>query len=299
MDLEDIVTVANGLMFAGSMASMYATYKMLKPGKGNNVIAIFPMNNLISNKDKPGKLHSNSIMKSLEKLSKNKKVKGIIFEINSGGGAVYQSKEIAEYVRTKIKVPKVAWTRDICASGAYMIACATGHIIGREESAIGSIGVISAHIAGGGLLGKLGIEYDIIKAGKNKDSHLPFDKLKPKHKKIMQEQTNYIYKLFIEYVAENRKKAGVNIESIKKIATGDAYYGNESLKYGLIDEFGSMDEAVSYVETIGNFKHSSFLYVNDPSSPFSKMGNKLGISIANGILDELKMSAIEEIKMMY
>lgn len=196
MDLENIVNVAvtavNGVMFLSTVGLAYASYKYVRPGKGRNVIAVVPLYNMITPKDKPGKMNSNSVIKSLEKLSKNKKIKGIIFDINSGGGAIYQSKEIAEYIRTKVKVPKVAWAKDVCASGAYMIACATDHIIAREESAIGSIGVISAHIAAGGLLHKLGIEYEVIKAGINKDSHLPLDRLTRKQRSFVQNQINYL-----------------------------------------------------------------------------------------------------------
>ena len=295
MDLEDIITIGvtavNSAMFLSTIGLTYASYKYVRPGKGKNVIGVIPINGTISNKDSPGKVNSKKVIKDIEKMCKNPKIKGIIFDINSGGGVVYQSREIASYISRKVFVPKVAVARDVCASGAYMIACATDYIFAREESAVGSIGVITAHLAASGLLDKLGIEYDVLKAGRNKDAHLPFKKLTEEQKLITQEQIDEIYDLFIRFVAKHRYKNNrlnnPTEEDIRAVATGDVYYGRKSLQYRLIDEIGSDDEAIAYIERKGNFKHSGIHEIKSSSSPLSKFGMNIGTSIGESIADRL------------
>lgn len=293
MDLEQIVSAGNMFILGGFIGLLLGARLARKnPGKGDNVIAVVPITGQIVSLDyssSPGKITAKKFVKMMGALGRNKKVKGIIFDINSGGGVVYQSREIAEYIANKVRVPTVALAQDICASGAYMIACSANYIVGREESAIGSIGVITAHLAAAGLLEKLGIEYDVLKAGKNKDAHLPLKRLTEEQRLITQEQINEIYDLFIAYVAKHRN-GRINSpteEDIREIATGDVYYGRKSLQYGLIDKLGSMDEAIELVEKAGNFKHSGIYQIEEVSGFFSKLGLKMGASIGTSIADRI------------
>lgn len=295
MDLEQIISASNMFLLGGSIGLFLGVkYARRNSGKGDNVIAVVPVTGQLVSlnyANTPGKITAKKFIRTMEALKNNKKVKGIIFDINSGGGVVYQSREIAEYIANKVNVPTVALARDICASGAYMIACATDYIIAREESAIGSIGVITAHVAAAGLLEKLGVEYDVIKAGKNKDAHLPLKKLSDEQRLITQEQINEIYNIFIEFVAKHRynidRLNNPTEEDIRAIATGDVYYGRKSLEYGLIDALGSTDEAVSYLELAGNFKHTGIYQIEEVAGFFSKFGLKMGASIGTSIADRL------------
>lgn len=304
MDLEDIITILNSAMFLGSIGMTYASYKYVHPGKGKNVIAVVPINGKISDKDSPGKVTSKKVIKDLEKLSKNQKIKGIIFDINSGGGSPYQSKEIAEYIRKKVKVPKVAVARSICASGAYMIASATDYIIAGEDSSLGSVGVVGVHIAFGGLLKKLGIKYNVIKSGKYKGMHLPLDGLSEEEEAILKGQSDTIYDLFVDYVSMNRLAAlkvdSINVsyhsvrEHILNLATGETYIGRNALNVGLIDKIGSTDEAIAYLEKKGKFKHSGIHEIKGSVSPFSRFGIGIGTSIGTSVVQSVKGSLLED-----
>lgn len=291
MDLEHIINAGSMFILGGSIG-LYLGAKLARrnPGRGDNVIAVVPITGKlvsINYANAPGKITAKKFIRTMEALKHNKKVKGIIFDINSGGGVVYQSKEIAEYIANKVEVPNVALARDVCASGAYMIACASDYIVAREESAVGSIGVITAHLAASGLLEKLGIEYDVLKAGKNKDAHLPLKKLTEEQRIITQEQIDEIYNMFIQFVAKHRyrnnRANNPTEEDIRKIATGDVYYGRKSLEYGLIDEIGSKDGAIAYLEKAGNFKHSGIYEIEEVSGLLSKLGFKMGTSIGTAI----------------
>lgn len=295
MDLEHIISAGNMLILGGSLG-LYLGAKLARrnPGKGDNVIAVVPITGQlvsINYANTPGKITAKKFIRTMEALKHNKKVKGIIFDINSGGGVVYQSREIAEYIANKVRVPNVALARDVCASGAYMIASAADYIVAREESAVGSIGVITMHPAVGGLLKKLGIECDVLKAGKNKDAHLPLKELSVEQRAIIQEQIDEIHDMFIKFVTKHRyrnyRANNPTEEDIRKIATGDVYYGRKSLEYGLIDKLGSMDEAVELVERAGNFKHTGIYQIEEVSGFLSKLGFKMGTAIGTSIADRL------------
>ena len=304
MDLESIVTVANGAIFLGSISMVYASWKLTHPGKGKNVIAVVPINGTISDKDYPGKVTSRRVIQSLEKLCKNPKVKGIIFDINSGGGSPYQSREIAKYIKKKVNVPNVTVARSICASGAYMIASATDYIFGEVDSSVGSVGVIGVHIAFGGMLEKLGIKYNVIKVGKHKDMHLPLKELTEEQESIMRSQAQEMYNNFVDYVSMNRvatlkhNSSNIDYHSLRQhilnLATGETYLANNAYKFGLIDGIGSTDEAVAYLEDRGKFKHSGIYDVKSSSSPFSRFGMSIGISLGNSIAESVKASLFDD-----
>lgn len=312
MDLEQLLQGINGFLFVnglivGGTVGIYlgARMAMRKPGKGNNVIAVVPFVGNIMPGNSPSNINSNKIIKTLETLSKNKKIKGIIFDINSGGGTVYQSKEIADYIQEMVTVPTVALARDVCASGAYMIACGTDAIVAREESAVGSIGVITAHFAAGGLLEKLGIKYEVIKAGKHKGAHLPLDEMTREERAITQSNIDTIYESFVSYVSSRRapsygddKKVPIE-EHIRKLATGDIFFGREALNLGLIDVIGSMDEAVYLVEKLGDFKHSDIYRIENKTGLLARLSSRAGYSIGKAFADGLITNISDEKKIIY
>ena len=300
MDLGQIIALGNGAMILG-----FGTYMVVKRKRaGNEITAVLPLTGSIVSNNTPGKISSKKVIGTLEGLIKNKKIKGIIFDINSGGGVVYQSREIAEYIEHKVKIPTVALARDVCASGAYMIACATDSIIAREESAVGSIGVITAHFAAGGLLEKLGVKYQITKAGKNKDSHMPFNELTPEQEEITRGQINTIYDIFVDYVQRRREgtlggKIFTNEGHLNRLATGDIFFGKEAFRSGLIDHIGSLDKAVEVLEEIGNFKHSFLYHVPERMGLLQSMGFRAGTSIGSGIANGIISSISEQNKTTY
>lgn len=222
-------------------------------------------------------------------------VRALIFEINSPGGAVVPSKEIAEAVgRTKIKT--VAWVRDLAASGGYWIASACDRIVADEMSGVGSIGVISAFLEFSELLKKYGVGYEGFKSGEYKDMGIPFRKPSVKERKVVQEHIDNIHDRFVSAVAENR---GLAKDKISKLATGKLYLGSEALKLGLVDRLGGREEAIGQCEKIGRFKHLFVADVEDfreellfsfrsllGMAPFS-----LGRGIGEAVFDRAKAEA--------
>ncbi|HOX27629.1 MAG TPA: signal peptide peptidase SppA [bacterium] len=219
-------------------------------------------------------------------------IRSLIFEINSPGGSVVPSKEIADAVRA-LRMPTVAWVRDLAASGAYWIASACDRIVADPCSGVGSIGVISTHIEFSELMKKYGVSYEGFKTGEFKDMGVPFRKFTSSERKSLQSHINKIHEMFVKSVAENR---GLDPGSISDAANGNLYLGEEAKRLGLVDRLGSRREAILQCEQLGNFKHLMVAEIEDFREEFffalrsmlSYLPAEFGRAAARGFFDSVK-----------
>ena len=187
---------------------------------------------------------SEDTVKIIDKVAKNPSIKGILLNINSGGGSPVASKEIADAIKRANKTT-VAVIREVGASGAYWVASASDHIIANEMSITGSIGVISSYLEFGGLLERYNITYQRLVGGRFKDIGTPFKDLTAVEREILQKKIDKIHTYFIEAVAENRN---ISIEKTKSVATGEFFLGFEAVELDLIDEIGGIETAKEYLK---------------------------------------------------
>ena len=199
-----------------------------------------------------GNTDANRMIEYLDS-AKNSNASGYWFVINSPGGYVYPSKEIADKV-LEVKagkdgilgneddVPVVMQIKDMGASGAYWIACTGDKIYADETSLVGSIGVKMGYLEISELLKKIGVKPVNIHAGKYKDMGNPYNEITDEQKKLLEDHINVAYKMFVSHVAKNRN---MKYEEVEKLATGWIYYGDEAKKNKLIDEMLA-DELIKY-----------------------------------------------------
>jgi len=187
---------------------------------------------------------ADEINKLIRKADKSEKIKAIIFEINSPGGSAVASDEIAIEIK-KVNKTTVAWIREIGTSGAYWISSSTDHIVANRMSITGSIGVIASYLGFSGFLEEHNITYERLISGRLKDLGAPFKDLTDEERALFQENLDVIHDYFIEEVANNRN---LKIKDVEKLATGQFYLGTEAKKLGLVDELGSRDEVINYIE---------------------------------------------------
>lgn len=222
--------------------------------------------------------------------------KGLIFEIDSPGGAVVPSKEIADYIK-RIEIPTVALVKGHAASGAYWIASACDGIVANEYSMIGSIGVIMPHLEFSRLAEKLGIKYDGVQSGDHKDLGNPFRPINEDERRILQQELHSIHAGFIQAIAENRE---MEVDEVRKLANGLTYHGAKALDLGLVDAIGNTDEAVELLEELGEFKHDDVLTYS-PSKKglgallesFGVAGYSFGRNIGYGLMETVQQCRTE------
>jgi protease-4 len=185
--------------------------------------------------------------------------RAVIFEINSPGGAVVASKEIADAIKGA-NMHTVAWIRDIGASGAYWVASVCERIVADPCSGVGSIGVIGQHIEVSELMKKYGVRYEGFKSGEFKDMGVPFRKTTQKEKKVIQDHIDELHEFFVKEVADNR---GLDKKKLARYADGRVFMGEEAKRIGLVDFLGGRSEAIRQAEIAGNFKHMFVFDIED------------------------------------
>ncbi len=198
-------------------------------------------------------ISSREIVSTLQTLAKNKSVKAILLRVNSPGGGVAASQEIfeeVESIRDSVK-PIVVSMGSLAASGGYYVSCGATRIVANPGTITGSIGVIAMFPNYAKLMEKLGLQMDVIKSGKYKDSGSPFRQMTEQDKKYFQGVVEDSYDQFLNAVAKERK---LPIDNLKKFADGRVFTGAQALKLGLVDTLGSFEDAIKIAAKLGGIK---------------------------------------------
>jgi protease-4 len=195
-----------------------------------------------------GEISANAIANALDIGSalqaafENDNSVGVILRINSPGGSPVQSGIINDEIRRLRTLhpskPLHVVVEDICASGGYYIAVAGDQILVDKASIVGSIGVVMDSFGFTGLMDKLGISRRMITAGSNKGMLDPFSKEDPKQVEMVQTMLNEIHQQFIAVVKAGR---GDRLKENPEIFSGRVWSGEQAVKMGLADGFGTVD----------------------------------------------------------
>ncbi|MBS3957724.1 MAG: signal peptide peptidase SppA [Clostridiales bacterium] len=186
----------------------------------------------------------------LDRAMDDPAVKAVLIRIDSPGGTVAASQEIAMEVARATK-PVVVSVGDVCASGAYMVAAQADEIVATPTSSIGSIGVIAQIPNFAGLLDTLGVEFTVLTAGEHKDAGSPYRSLTATETALFQEWIDGSYQEFIRIVAEGR---GLPEAEVKKMADGWLWPGMVAEEMGLIDSLGTFNDALARAAELGGIE---------------------------------------------
>lgn len=195
---------------------------------------------------------STEICLELQALREDPSIKAILLIINSGGGSSGHSAAIAQAIKhCKKKKPIIAYIPSSGCSGAYWIATEATKIIAGLGSITGSIGVLlgefrltpTEYYDG---LHKGEIEYDPIIAGKFKDAANPHKELTGDERDYLQDGVDEMYDLFCDVIRTNRK-----LKDDREVwADGKVFNAPTALKLGLIDQIGSLTDALMIIKKV-------------------------------------------------
>ena len=146
-------------------------------------------------------------------------------------------------LRKKTGNKVVACIMDLGASGGYYVAVSADRIVAHPTTVTGSIGVIMLNLSVEGLLQKIGVKDTSIKTGEHKDMGSPLKTMTEEERKIFQGILDNMYERFLSVIAENRKN--LTQEKLRSLADGRIYTAQQALEYGLIDQIGYLDEAIT------------------------------------------------------
>ncbi len=212
----------------------------LSEGFGGDYIADVKINGVIFEDDDRSEI--------LAKVAEENSIKAVIVNIDSPGGGIVGSEILFNDLR-KIaeKKPMVVLMGSVAASGGYMAAVASDHIIAYNGTLTGSIGVLMQAAEVIDLASKLGIKFNTYKSSPLKGSPSPFERSNFLVDKVIKDSISDSYSFFVELVKERRGQK-LNKLSENEIFDGRVFTGRQALKAGLIDEIGGKDQAVAYLE---------------------------------------------------
>lgn len=197
-------------------------------------------------------IKARKLVKDIESVTRNSKIKAVVFRVDSPGGAIVPSDIVAEALKKCTKEKPVIVSQGwVAGSGGYWISMYGDTIVAAPNTITGSIGVIGGWIYNKGLKEKLGMTTDFVKKGKHADlgfgvslpfvGYLPDRNLSEEERAIMEDEIKTYYKMFVEKVASGRNK---KYEEIDSIAQGRVWTGLEGKRIGLVDELGGLWTAI-------------------------------------------------------
>jgi protease IV len=189
-------------------------------------------------------------LRLLKSLRGRRRVKGVLFDISSGGGEVVASTDLFLAVRRlNATVPVFASIGGIGASGAYLAAVGARKVYAYPESQVGSIGVVYPHVAARELIRRLGLSVDLVHVGEHKDAFSGYRPLTDVEREKVLAVAQDDYDSFVRAVAEARRRP---VEEIRTLATGEVWSGARALPLGLVDALGDRELALEdLARTVG------------------------------------------------
>lgn len=216
----------------------------------NKLAVLYAIGNILDGKGDEG-IYSETIIKEIKKIKKNKNIKSVILYVNSGGGSAFASDLITRELELLQKEkPLTVYMSDVCASGGYYISMPADTLIASEGSIVGSIGVFGILPELSGLMNeKLKISIDHIKTNKNTGEIDLFRPLNNDERNLVQKGINQVYVDFLDVVSKGRN---METQAVDKLARGKVYYGDEGKKIDLVDIIGDFNDAVEIAAKLGN-----------------------------------------------
>ena len=229
--------------------SDYAAAKSIPNLTAKKKIAvIYADGNIVEGED-PNNISGDRFAGIIAKVRADSSVKAVVFRVNSPGGTVLAASKIKEEIDlTRAVKPVIASYGDYAASGGYWISNSCDHIFSNATTLTGSIGVFSAIPEFSKTLKDV-VHVNMVPVNSHKHSDMlsltrPFD---AEETAWMQVYVDDIYNNFVSIVAEGRD---MTYEAVDEIAQGRVWTGTDALKIGLVDEIGTLEDAISYTASV-------------------------------------------------
>jgi protease-4 len=201
---------------------------------------------------------STTMVEAIHKAEEDPTVKAIVLRVDSPGGSALASDLIWSELN-RSKKPMVASMSDVAASGGYYISMAAQKIYAEPGTLTGSIGVVGGKMALGGLEKKVGLNTEVISFGANSGIMSTTFPFKESEKKAMTKIMADIYDQFLTKAIQGRAKAGKKFTrpDFVKYAEGRVWTGRQAKSIGLVDELGTLDDAIAAAKTLAKLPKDS------------------------------------------
>lgn len=261
--------------------------------------------------------NTKALIQQVKAWTESSNVKGIVVRVNSPGGAVSATQELYEALLefrsgtdSQPGRPIVVSMGDIAASGGYYAAMAADKVFANEGTLTGSVGVIMSFLDYQGLQGKIGITSRVVKSGEFKDIGSGSRPMTEEERQLLTDVVVDVYDQFLIAVVDGREQrvkqllnptnpdavTRAEVEAhLRSYCDGRIFSGRQALEYGMIDEVGTLDDAIEAAAILAG--------VPDPENVNTTIGppkrqpglfglNDIAAKIESNIPDALKQSGV-------
>ena len=238
----------------------------------DNKIAVLYASGTIYNGNKYSDIHSERYIQYIKNLAQDDNIKAVVLRVNSPGGSANASDEILyELQQLKQKKPLIISFGDYAASGGYYISMAGDRIFAQNNTITGSIGVFGVIPDAKNLANRNGIYSDVVSTNANSNMISPFSGLSSGTLAIAQRSVVNTYNRFVHFVSKNRNKTA---EEVDAVGSGRVWSGKRAKEIGLVDEIGSLNDAVKYAANKANIAEYEAVSYPEKVDKFEQiMGN--------------------------
>ncbi len=222
------------------------------PGR-SNVAVIYADGEIVDGKEY-NNVAGDRFVQIIDKIRKDKSVKAVVLRVNSPGGSVSASEKIrAALDLLQKEKPLVASFGDYAASGGYWISSGCQKIYADATSITGSIGVFSMIPEFSDVTKKIGVAVETVGSNKHSDMFSLMRPFNGEELRFMQASVEDIYERFVNLVASSR---GLDPARVDEIAQGRVWTGADALEIGLVDEIGTLEDAIAYAASLAELYSS-------------------------------------------
>ena len=258
------------VLIASLLVVLSFTVHLPAPAVGEGYVALIEIEGVVSYASSPLSLFGSTarvddIIELIDEALEDEYAKALVLCVNSPGGSAAASEalylKVREFAYSK---PVVVFIREFGTSGAYMASLPARKIVAANSSIVGSIGVYMMVVTYAGLLEKLGVKVYVFKSGELKDLGSPFRSLTETEKRVYEEMVREIFSLFKERVLMHR---GEKLSDLDEVFSGRPFTATRALQLGLIDEIGTLDDAVRVARELAGLPDTAPVRRLSPPKP--------------------------------
>lgn len=223
----------------------------------SSVAIVVASGEILNGSQPPGTIGGDSTADLLRSALTNDKIKAVVLRVDSPGGSVFASEVIANEVLALKAAgkPVVASMGSVAASGGYWISAPTDRIFASPTTITGSIGVFGMFPTFQRSLDTLGVTTDGVGTTPWSGQFRPDRELSDSAKQLFQLSIGNTYDDFISGVAEQRQ---MDKAAVDAVAQGQVWTGQDALQHGLIDELGTLDDAIAAAAELAGLNNDEF-----------------------------------------
>jgi protease-4 len=215
---------------------------------------------------------STTICEAIRTAKEDKDVKAVVLRIDSPGGSALAS-DLIWHEAQGLGKPLVASMGDVAASGGYYIAMGADKIYATPGTITGSIGVVGGKLAVHGLYDKVGISTETIERGRNSGLFSSSDKFTDSEREVIKGTMEDMYRQFTEKAAKGRH---MPVEKLRELAGGRVYTGRQALSNGLVDQLGTLDDAIDKAKELAGIDKDAKVTIETLPEPTNFLESLFG-----------------------